>query len=411
MATAGGIGGILAVTTSSPSTPDPRHSSLFLYDGNGNVVTLASADSAATLATYEYGPFGNTLVASGPLADANPIRFSTKYFEGAVPPGSPLQPSAFIPQPSLYYYGYRYYSPGLGRWVSRDPIGESGGSGLYSATGNHPTDGGDLLGLRWQRVGSTSLYDADSDSDTLQGLAMQLGRPWGDYVCIWPVGPYDRWTHWPEARKCARANAHNLLAKSGATLSMIARNEGGKDIYLRAAYSIVKPDHEWMSGTDAAGKIKSVSREGLTPIRTLYLTGHHRGGQKFLYGYAPSGPPHSTEFEANHLRTVASVPYDWNQTLAFARQGIGPPKCWFTTNAHVWGIGCSSANGWMADWAMNIMRKGATVHGTRHLIWPTPRPYFHNLAWGDNYRVLNEPTHDLGRLLQWRTWTTAPGFW
>jgi RHS repeat-associated protein len=132
MATAGGIGGILAVTSSSPSTPDPRHAALFLYDGNGNVVALASADSATVLATYEYGPFGNTLVASGPLADTNPIRFSTKYFEGAQPPGSELQVSgfipqlsAFIPQPSLYYYGFRYYSPGLGRWVSRDPLAEA----------------------------------------------------------------------------------------------------------------------------------------------------------------------------------------------------------------------------------------------------------------------------------------------
>ncbi len=24
----------------------------------------------------------------------------------------------------LYYYGYRYYSPELGRWLSRDPINE-----------------------------------------------------------------------------------------------------------------------------------------------------------------------------------------------------------------------------------------------------------------------------------------------
>jgi RHS repeat-associated protein len=146
MATAGGIGGILAVTTSSPSTPDPRHSSLFLYDGNGNVTNLADADSAATLATYEYGPFGNTLVAAGPLAETNPIRFSTKYFEGAQPPGSATQVSGLIPQPSLYYYGYRYYSSGTGRWVSRDPIGERGGASLYAFVRNCPAYMVDPLG-------------------------------------------------------------------------------------------------------------------------------------------------------------------------------------------------------------------------------------------------------------------------
>ncbi|WP_446011594.1 RHS repeat-associated core domain-containing protein, partial [Candidatus Electrothrix sp.] len=38
----------------------------------------------------------------------------------------------------LYYYGYRYYSPELGRWMSRDPIGEDGGLNLYGFVGNSP---------------------------------------------------------------------------------------------------------------------------------------------------------------------------------------------------------------------------------------------------------------------------------
>ena len=32
----------------------------------------------------------------------------------------------------LVYYGYRYYSPEMGRWISRDPIGEDGGANLLS---------------------------------------------------------------------------------------------------------------------------------------------------------------------------------------------------------------------------------------------------------------------------------------
>jgi len=47
----------------------------------------------------------------------------------------------------LYYYGYRYYNPQLGRWMSRDPIGESGGGNLYAFTLNSPANSWDVLGL------------------------------------------------------------------------------------------------------------------------------------------------------------------------------------------------------------------------------------------------------------------------
>jgi RHS repeat-associated protein len=141
MSTAGGIGGILACSSSSSSSSSSLSSTaLFLYDGNGNVANLIAAESASTLATYEYGPFGNTLVASGPLADANPIRFSTKYAETAHLPGS-------FAGPDLYYYGLRYYNPGLGRWTSRDPIGEQGGAALHRFVRNDPAERWDGIGL------------------------------------------------------------------------------------------------------------------------------------------------------------------------------------------------------------------------------------------------------------------------
>jgi len=47
----------------------------------------------------------------------------------------------------VHYYGYRYYSPSLGRWLSRDPIGEYGGDNLYGFVGNRPVDRVDRIGL------------------------------------------------------------------------------------------------------------------------------------------------------------------------------------------------------------------------------------------------------------------------
>jgi len=57
---------------------------------------------------------------------------STKYFDD---------------ESELAYYGYRYYSPEMGRWVSRDPIGQWGGINLYIIGNNAPISGVDVLGL------------------------------------------------------------------------------------------------------------------------------------------------------------------------------------------------------------------------------------------------------------------------
>ncbi len=55
------------------------------------------------------GPFGELLRATGPMAKANPFRFSTKYQDD---------------ESDLLYYGLRYYNPSTGRWNSRDPLGD-----------------------------------------------------------------------------------------------------------------------------------------------------------------------------------------------------------------------------------------------------------------------------------------------
>jgi YD repeat-containing protein len=70
---AGGVGGLLAVIHDSVHY-------FSCYDHNGNVTRYLDS-SGATVAQYTYDAFGNTLSATGPLADAFPHRFSTKYFD------------------------------------------------------------------------------------------------------------------------------------------------------------------------------------------------------------------------------------------------------------------------------------------------------------------------------------------
>ena len=43
-------------------------------------------------------------------------------------------------------YGYRYYSPEFGRWLTRDPLGEEGGENLYCFVSNNSVLNVDALG-------------------------------------------------------------------------------------------------------------------------------------------------------------------------------------------------------------------------------------------------------------------------
>lgn len=55
-------------------------------------------------------------------------------------------PAATKSVSGVRYYGQRYYNPGTGRWLSRDPIGEIGGDNLYAITGNDAVNQWDFLG-------------------------------------------------------------------------------------------------------------------------------------------------------------------------------------------------------------------------------------------------------------------------
>ena len=100
---AGGVGGLIEVTYYGEVTTN----CFVAFDGNGDVSALINAADGTTVANYEYGPFGELIRATGPMAKVNPFRFSTKYDDD---------------ETDFLYYGYRYYNPSTGRWLSRDPI-------------------------------------------------------------------------------------------------------------------------------------------------------------------------------------------------------------------------------------------------------------------------------------------------
>ncbi len=123
---AGGIGGLLMATLDGK----PYFSA---FDANGNVTEYTDTNGTV-VAHYAYDPFGNISAQSGAMAADFSYRFSTKYTDD---------------ETGLVYYGFRYYSPELGRWLNRDPIQERAQINLYSFGPNSPVNGFDVLGRAW----------------------------------------------------------------------------------------------------------------------------------------------------------------------------------------------------------------------------------------------------------------------
>jgi len=138
----GGVGGLLTSTLSD----HPNEVYAPLYDGNGNILGYVETDTGVEVAKYDYSPFGETKGIYGSLARDLPFRFSSKYLDE---------------ETNQLYYGYRYYKPTSGRWLSRDPIQERGGKNVYGFAGNNPVNYFDRTGKDYMQV---TLWDPRSGS-------------------------------------------------------------------------------------------------------------------------------------------------------------------------------------------------------------------------------------------------------
>ncbi|MFO1492131.1 MAG: RHS repeat-associated core domain-containing protein [Kiritimatiellia bacterium] len=105
-------------------------------DAAGNVVGLYDMYLRTKWREYEYDGFGRMVAerkyGGSAHLDKVPLRHATRILD---------------PETGLQAYHYRLYSPWLGRWLSRDPIGEAGGLNLYGMVGNNPVNAVDPLGL------------------------------------------------------------------------------------------------------------------------------------------------------------------------------------------------------------------------------------------------------------------------
>ena len=103
--------------------------------------------NGVVVAEYSYDPYGLQTETSGTATFD--FGFTGQYYH---------QPSTLVLAP------YREYSASLGRWTSRDPIGERGGINLYGYVGNEPVNLIDPMGLAY-----------------LDGNSHPTNGPWNNY--------------------------------------------------------------------------------------------------------------------------------------------------------------------------------------------------------------------------------------
>jgi RHS repeat-associated protein len=140
----------------------------FLSDAINSTIALTSA-AGAIQNTYSYDPYGNTTQSNASFT--NPYQYTGREAD----------------TPGLYYYRARYYSPGMGGFISEDPARAAGGQPSYYAyVGNNPLSNIDPMGLEFfgkclaqqylKEYGTNAWSQARQDRNT-QSMPATPGSP------------------------------------------------------------------------------------------------------------------------------------------------------------------------------------------------------------------------------------------
>ena len=132
----------------------------YIYDSNGEILGFTYNDtpyyylknqqsdvykvvdaSGTIVASYTYDPWGKVLSATGEMAEINPIRYRSYYYDT---------------ETGFYYLQSRYYDPEIGRFISADNYPSTGqgltGNNMFAYCGNNPTSRKDDSGEFWHLV-------------------------------------------------------------------------------------------------------------------------------------------------------------------------------------------------------------------------------------------------------------------
>ena len=146
-----------------------------LTDVQGTIWGYADADNSI-VARFEYDAWGNTLSATSsvPALATNRYRFQCREWSVAT---------------GLTNFRARWYDPATGRWLSKDPIGLSGGLNLYAFCCNNPMNVIDPSGrcpdddwMDWIHTGLDiiGIFDPTPAADGINAIIYVIEGSWNN---------------------------------------------------------------------------------------------------------------------------------------------------------------------------------------------------------------------------------------
>ncbi len=113
---------------------------------------LTTDDNGGVLDLLSYTAFGDLVLSDGTVGGELPAGFPRYAYAGGYGYESSLitlyGPNPDLPPITLQHVGERWYQPGIGRFIQRDPIGLAGGLNLYGYVELNPLTSIDPDGLQ-----------------------------------------------------------------------------------------------------------------------------------------------------------------------------------------------------------------------------------------------------------------------
>lgn len=214
----------------------------YAKDQIGTVTGVMNA-SGELLGADQYSPYGVAKVVTGTQSD---FQYAGMLHNAAT---------------GLYLTQFREFNPAVGRWLSRDPIGEEGGENVYAYAADDPVDNNDPTGLIVKVVAG--------EPQTAQALM-------------------NAYAYLNQNSSTARS-IDSDLENSSTVYKIEPTNNKENDEYCSPSYEGC-PDNDHIIYIDICDLPLVPTTAGMQPIPLPVLLGHELG---HAWGYGPDNPTDS----------------------------------------------------------------------------------------------------------------------